>query len=380
MARLLWPLALVVAFVAGWAVSDVARREPALVQEVDRLQKTVSRLLVQVDTLQARLRAREQLAASQRSGTAARAPVPPATASAAVVPPANTPVAARVTDERVLAGTVVPEEAASRAQRAPGAPHASSRPVPGSAHSAPERPAAPPPTVEAALDRFYRYLEAIDGAQGREQWQRARRLADELRGMGEVAAQALMQVLATGGDSDERRTAARMLGTLQNPQALPVLKDVIEQEQDVLLRRAAAAALRRLPTPDAVPVMERLVTDPAEDRFVRLSASIGLARSDRPLGVAGLTHIFEESNADGRGREIAFRALASLRDERALPFMRQLVTSQAEPSYRLQAIRYLTSQGDRQALGALHVVMDSPQEQPSIRDAAAHAFTAISSR
>jgi HEAT repeat protein len=98
--------------------------------------------------------------------------------------------------------------------------------------------------------------------------------------------------------------------------------------------------------------MERILINPDEDRLVRLGAAYGLAESGRPLGVNGLSQIFEESTADGRGRDMAFRALASLKDERSLPFMRQLVTSPVEPGYRLQAIQYLTKQGDRQALAA----------------------------
>jgi len=113
---------------------------------------------------------------------------------------------------------------------------------------------------------------------------------------------------------------------------------------------------------------------------VRLSAAVGLAESGRPQGVAGLMQIFDESTADGRGREMAFRALANLKDERPLPFMRQLATSHAEPGYRLQAIRYLSAQSDQQALGALHALMHSPTEQPSIRDAAAQAYAAISGK
>jgi len=38
-----------------------------------------------------------------------------------------------------------------------------------------------------ALDRFYRYLEATRATEGRERWQRARELVEELRGMGDVA-------------------------------------------------------------------------------------------------------------------------------------------------------------------------------------------------
>jgi HEAT repeat protein len=195
--------------------------------------------------------------------------------------------------------------------------------------------------------------------------------------MGDAAGHALMQVLAAGADSDERRTAARLLGQLQVPEAVPLLRDIIEREEDVLLRRAAASGLRQIQTQDSAAVMERLLASPGEDRFVRLSAASGLAELGQPTGVAGLMRIFDEATADGRGRELAFRALAALKDDRPVPFMRQVLASQVEPAYRLQAIRYLTAQGDQQSLDALQGLMQSPTEQPSIRDAAAQAFTAL---
>jgi hypothetical protein len=93
--------------------------------------------------------------------------------------------------------------------------------------------------------------------------------------------------------------------------------------------------------------------------------------------VSALTQIFDESAADGRGRDLAFRALAGLDDARSLPFMRGLVTAPVEPGYRLRAIKYVTVQGDRQALGALQTVMNAPGEQPSLRDAATQAYTTL---
>ena len=65
MAHLLWPLALVVTFCLGWAVAGVTRKGP----DVGQLQETVTRLQQQTSNLQARLRAREDLAASQRAGS-----------------------------------------------------------------------------------------------------------------------------------------------------------------------------------------------------------------------------------------------------------------------------------------------------------------------
>jgi hypothetical protein len=60
--------------------------------------------------------------------------------------------------------------------------------------------------------------------------------------MGDVGSQALMSVLAGGTDSDERRAAARLLGQLQVPQSLSLLKDVIEKDDDVLLTSAPPRA------------------------------------------------------------------------------------------------------------------------------------------
>ena len=103
---------------------------------------------------------------------------------------------------------------------------------------------------------------------------------------------------------------------------------------------------------------------------------MGLAQQGRSQGVNGLMQIFDEANADGRGREMAFRALNSLNDERSLPFMRQVAASGAEPSYRMQAIKFLTTQGDQQSLPALQQIMqitdraavDPRRRRPGLRD------------
>lgn len=231
--------------------------------------------------------------------------------------------------------------------------------------------------MQAALDRFYKYLETVNDANNRDRWRLGRELIEDLRAMGAPAGQALMQVLSAANDSDERRAAARLLGQLQDAQALPLLKDVVDKDSDLLLRRAAAFGLRQLQTPDSMPVLERMLSNPGEDRFIRLSAAAGLADGGKPHGVTGLAQIFDEAATDGRGREMAFRALSNLKDDRPVPFMRQVMASPVEPGYRLQAIRYLAAQGDQQSLATLHVLMNSPSEQPSIRDAAAQAYSTI---
>jgi HEAT repeat protein len=351
MGRILWPLALVVTFFIGWSASSVARK-PSAVTGSDQRQE-VSHLQQQVATLQARLRAREDLAAARPSGVGYVDPAPGANSGSGGPRGGrfgSSGEELRFPERRARGGGAAPS------QRGPEADRASTT-------------VASPANVQTALGRFYQYLEATNGPDGRERWQRARALIEDLRGMGDAAGHALMQVLAAGTDSDERRSAARLLGQL--------LRDILDKEDDVLLRRAAASGLRQIQTPDSVSVMERLLANPGEDRFVRLSAAAGLTELGQPAGVAGLTRIFDEATADGRGREMAFRALAALKDDRSVPFMRQVVTSQVEPAYRLQAIRYLTAQGDQQSLGTLQRLMQSPTEQPSIRDAATQAFATL---
>lgn len=360
MSRLLWPLAVVLALFVGWASAGLAVKAPA-VREIERLTQ-------QVTTLQARLRVAEEMAAAESAaasvGAGGRA------LGRYSGPDGGRSLIAATQEDRLVQESLARAAAAERARRGQGDGDSPS----GKSDS--QAKAASPATVQAVLDRFYRYLESTKMSE-RERWQKGRELVDEMRGMGDVAGQALMHVLTAGTDTDERRVAARMLGALHVPQSLPLLRDIVENESDVLLRRAAAAGLRQLQTPDSLPLLERLLANPAEDRFIRLSAAQGLADAGRPFGVAGLAQIFEEAAVDGRGRDMAFRALSGLNDDRPLAFMRQVVASQAEPGYRLLAIRYVTARGDRQALPMLQTVMQSPIEQPSVRDAAAQAYRTL---
>ena len=351
MGRLAWCLAFVVTFVLGLAAGRAAFKSPPV--RVSDSEDVVAKLQQEVTLLEARLRARDAVAQSRHASA-----------------PATSASSSRTSTEDRVGAAALGEERGNFGRWNPA--------LQAVLTTSSGRPA--PAAIEAARGRFYRYLEQIDGADGRERWQAVREAMQDLRNMGSAAVQALLQVLGSAADSEERRAAARMLGSMQAAEALPLFKDILDKEDDVLLRRAAAAGLRQLQTADAVPVMERMMTNPAEDRMVRLSAAAGLAQSGRADGVTGLAQIFQESTADGRGREMAFRALTGLNDERAVPFMRQVVSSPVEPSYRLEAIRYLSVQGDRTSLGMLSQLMQSPAEPQSLRDAARQAYGVISAR
>jgi hypothetical protein len=371
MQRALWPLGLVVAFGLGLAAAAVVFRQGLFVSsEVEQLRAAKNRLQLQVSALQAQLRAKEARLFGQQGLTFGHAGAS-----------GDTGYGASARPERRFLSRFAPDERGRPERLTQGGPGRGE--PPGDRVSA-GRSAGPAvasiPTVDAALERFYRYLNDTNESGRAGRWQRVRELTDDLRAMGNAGADALLRVLADGTSTEERRLAAQLAGELQVAQALPLLQNILDKDSDVLLRRAAALGLRRLETPDAAPVMQALLTNPAEDRFVRMSAAYGLAQLGQPQGIAGLVQIFDESAADGRGRDMAFRALSSLNDERSLPFMRQLLTSNADVSYRMQAIRFLAAQGDRQALVPLEFLMQSPTEQPSIRDAAAQAHATIAAK
>ena len=356
----LWPLGVVVAFGLGLAAASFYPDVHSTAPPAEDAQALVRRLQMQVSTLQARLRVSETRSAGHHVDTTGQA-------SASLEPR--------------QASSIEGSARQVRSGRRDGPPQGEPQDdLSSPARVAKAAAAAGPATVDGALDRFYRYLGDGSGATGPARWRQSREIIADLKAMGEAGTQALARVLASGSSSEERRTAAQLLGEMQDPRALPLLQDVLDRDGDVLLRRTAAGALRRLESPDTIPVLNTLLANPTDDRFVRMSAAYGLAQMGQPQGINGLMQIFDEANADGRGRDMAFRALNSLNDERSLPFMRQVAASGAELSYRLQAIKFLTTQGDQQSLPALQLIMQSPTEQPSIRDAASQAYAAITRR
>ena len=364
MRRLLWPLGLMLTFSLGFAAGGWPTHGPSTAQEVTRLRASESRLQVRLNALEARSRAGGGFSTDHHDGTEGSA---------------RMSAGARST-RRSLAGPTADGYADVGLLEPRGGSHLGAQGARTSPGSAGRDAAGPAPTTAAALDRFYLYLDETNAPGGLDRWQRMQQLADELRRMGPAGAEALMELLEGGATSDERRAAAQLLGELQVQQALPLLQNIVEQDSDLPLRRAATAGLRRLQTPETVPVLEALLADSGEDRLIRMSAASGLAQMDRSQGVSGLMQVFESSSVDGDGRGLAFRALASLNDERALPFMRRLVTSTADASYRLRAIRFLAGQADRQALSSLQQIMQSPAEQVSIREAAAKAHAIIAGK
>jgi HEAT repeat protein len=194
--------------------------------------------------------------------------------------------------------------------------------------------------------------------------------------IGPPAVDALLQVLQDSVSGEERRSAAILLGGLQDARAIAPLLEIVHNDEDILTRRMATRGLSRLQLPEAVPALEAvLATD--EDRFVRMSAAYGLAQLGRPQGVTALTNLYYEASRDGNGRWSAFQSLMSLDNAQVLPVMHEVAITEPEVGYRLRAIQFLAKNGNQQSLPILQQIMANADEQPSIREAAEQAYMAI---
>ncbi len=236
----------------------------------------------------------------------------------------------------------------------------------------------PPATEETALDRFHQYLDETAGMRRRERRQYGKSLVEELREMGEPAVRALLRSLEEGASVRERRLAARLLGALQDPIALPTLQNVLAGDEDIRMRRNAARSLRFLQMPESIPALESALNKPEEDYFVRIHAARGLAQLGEIQGVYGLLEIFDETVDEGRPRFRAFRALTSLDDAAALPLMREVAAYESDVNYRLKAVRFLGRNGNQGDLALLEQVLAAQNEQPSVVEAAQNAYSALS--
>lgn len=352
MPRWIWPIMIVVAFGGGLIVGVGRSRSRVTGQEVTNLQ-------YQISTLQDELRGRDATVAAlrQQLQVAASTQLPPPTLP--TIPAPMKPI---------------------QDQGDPPSKTVTVSPTTATAPSLLKVDASPEHRKAAALDLFSQYQQQTGGLDRPGRRREGGVLLDKLLGLGEPAVDALIHVLQSSSDSRERRDAAILLGGLQNSRAIPVLQEIINNEEDVLTRRIAARGLSRLQLPDAIPAMEAVVANSDEDRFVRMNAAYGLAQLGNPQGIPVLTILYKEATQDGNGRFPIFELLTSLENAQVLPLMHEVATQEVEVGYRLRAIQFLTKNGDQQSLSLLQQIMDNPREQPSVREAAEQAWMAITKR
>ncbi len=209
------PLFLALALVAAFGIGLAARGFSPSIREIESLRESTRRLELEVSTLQEQLRVSQAKRAS-RPG--------PLTGYASAV---QKPEAVEIRPDRPQAPLpAVDRTVSGRPSRRGSAPQGEPQDDLTAHGRVNKGKTVPAPTVEAAMERFNRYLEEMKAAGWQVRWPRLREVASDLQAMGDAGAQALLRSLTGGATSDERRAAAQLVGELQMAQALPYLQGI----------------------------------------------------------------------------------------------------------------------------------------------------------
>ena len=170
------------------------------------------------------------------------------------------------------------------------------------------------------------YLNAIRSGSAHERWQAAYQLSKSLK-RGEAARYpnleqqvAAIYVQSKHDDPRIRRYLSKVLGTLADRRATPVLLDGLD-DRDVDNRLYTLIALGQLRDPAAVPRIVQAAND--EERDVRKAAYYALGEIGDPRAIPALVHGLEDEVADVRWN--AAISLSQFGDRRAIPPLREML-------------------------------------------------------
>ncbi len=177
-------------------------------------------------------------------------------------------------------------------------------------------------------------------------------------------ASALIGQLLVGGTPPLRRAAARALGAIADPAALPVLLGVARADEEGEIRTAAAEAIGRLPGAEAAAAIAQLCQ--STELAARVGALRGLAgRSDVALSEVELQGLAASGLPD------AARALGGLGRNEAVPALVKALATQGLNG-RLEVIEALGRLQDPAAAVGLRAEL--LHDRSEIRAAAARAI------
>jgi hypothetical protein len=190
---------------------------------------------------------------------------------------------------------------------------------------------------------------------GRGDAERRRQTARILVAMGSQALPAIAADLSSESPGHARR-AVRLLGDMQNPEAVELLARRIGHE-DSAVRREVARALARIRSPRAIQVLAEALRGPSE---MALFAAAGLGTVKHPEAVRALLGAVQEQK--GRPPELrreAIRNLGRLGDAAAIPVLREILAQapwlgrKRARTLRVSAAEAIGKIGGAEALEAL---------------------------
>lgn len=178
------------------------------------------------------------------------------------------------------------------------------------------------------------------------------------------------------GDEKEqvRDAVAGLLGTLDDPRALPLLRAVLQSDPSSMVRTTAAASLAHFKDPRGLPLLQQALDD--VDFRIRLGAAIALSRMDyataKPLVIKAL------ASEDPLVRTNAFKVIGDASDTSMAPRVVEAVGRETDRYVKAQALWALGRIGNRAVMPLL--LEQLTEERGEVRHSAAEAIVMVSDR
>jgi HEAT repeat protein len=178
------------------------------------------------------------------------------------------------------------------------------------------------------------------------------------------------------GDEKEqvRDAVAGLLGTLDDPRVVPLLRAAFRSDPSIMVRTTAAASLAHFKDPQGLPLLQQALDD--VDFRIRLGAAIALSRMDyptaKPLVVKAL------ASEDPLVRTNAFKVIGDASDNSMAPLVVEAVGRETDRYVKAQALWVLGRIGDTAVLPLL--LEQLAEEREEVRHSAAEAIVMISDR
>ncbi len=199
-------------------------------------------------------------------------------------------------------------------------------------------------------------------------------IARALAAAGDKAGLAYLKTKLTDKQEQVRDAAAGLLGTLDDPSVIPLLRRALTADPSVIVRTTAAASLIHFKDPSGLPCVQEAFDD--IDFRIRLAAAISLSRMDyataKPLVIKAL------NSEDPLVRTNAFKVVGENTDRDMTAPVTEAIGRETDRYAKSQALWALGQIGDSETIPFLvGLLADEPEE---VRHSSAEALVMISDR
>ncbi len=178
-------------------------------------------------------------------------------------------------------------------------------------------------------------------------------------------------------DIGERLVLAHVLGHSADPLAITALKTTLQDpEAGLMMHRLASHGLAFSDAKDLDPFLMEMA-EKSPDTGVRANTAFGLQRRGVEKGVELYFAATDEAFKKGDPAALQYLGGVALMGDKALPLLRERLTTYKDEQARLVLISVIQGKGDRGSIPALEAITQDENAPASLRKAAEGALKAI---